>query len=94
MNIEQRIINRNFDSKTNKLLSQFVEEQGSNKAWRRKRNRKSRLDKLLPEVLTKRTAGWSFERIAIFCRLKYGLANINRSTVMRRIQKFYDTNHV
>ena len=90
MNMEQRIINRNFDSKTNRLLSQFIVEKANHNSGQRRRNRISRLDQHVAEILNKRTQKWSFERVAIYLSAKYGMKKINRSTVMRRIQKFYE----
>lgn len=92
MNVPQQSINSNFDSITNTLLNQLIKERLISKDIRNKRNRKSCLDEYLPEILKRRASGWSFESIAIFYRTNHGLTQINRSTVMRRIQKFYEMN--
>ena len=90
MNMEQRIINRNFDSKINKLLSQFIVEKANHNIGQRRRDRMSSLDQHIAEILNKRALKWSFERVATYLSAKYGVKKINRSTVMRRIQKFYE----
>ena len=92
MYVPQENINCNFDSITNTLLNQLIKEHLSCKDIRNKRNKKSCLDKHLPEILKRRASGWSLESIATFYRTNHGLAKINRSTVMRRIQKFYEMN--
>ena len=90
MSIEQRIINSNFDGKTNALLSQFIAEKKTLNIGQRRRDRVSRLDQHVAEILSKRALKWSFERVATYLSAKYGVKKINRSTVMRRIQKFYE----
>ena len=90
MNMEQRIINSCFDGKTNALLSQFIVEKANHNSGQRRRNRMSSLDQHIAEILNKRSLKWSFERISIYLSAKYGIKKINRSSVMRRTQKFYE----
>ena len=90
MNIEQRIINHNFDKTTHTLLNQFIVEKTNHNFGKRRRNRISSLDQHVAEILNKRALKWSFERVATYLSAKYGVKKINRSTVMRRIQKFYE----
>ena len=92
MSAHKTCINNKFDCDTNDLINQLIKHQPSNVSVRRKKRRGSSLDRHLSEILAKKASGWSCELIAIFCRANFGLPKINRSTVMRRIKKFYEIN--
>jgi hypothetical protein len=53
------------------------------------RTRKSKLDPHLPEILKRKSEGWSHQRIAAFLKTKYKIENVSASTVFRRINEFY-----
>lgn len=54
------------------------------------RPRKSKLDHYLHVILNKKSQGWSYQRIADYLKEKHGFVKLNKSTVMRRINKFYE----
>lgn len=54
------------------------------------RPRKSKLDPYLHVILKRRSQGWSYQRIADELKQKHGFVKLNKSTVMRRINKFFE----
>ena len=55
-----------------------------------KRPRASKLDPHLSEILKRRSQNWSYQRIVDELKQKYGFVKLNKSTMMRRINKFFE----
>lgn len=80
--------NRHFTHSINfKLAGLFKYEPEHDRVFI-KGKRKSCLDPHLPEILKNRDKGWSYQRIADYLNNRLGCEGINKSTVMRRINKF------
>lgn len=80
--------NRHFDKTTNALVGQLIAHQPNNRPVRQKRNRKSRIEPYLAEILKKRDSGWSYQRIADYLKKTYEINKLDRSTVWSRINEF------
>lgn len=83
-------INKQFSHAEQKHISQlFSDHVGESNIVRCKRNKPSKLDPYLDLIIQKRLDGQSFQGIADFLKRFDGLSGLNRSTVKRRLDNFF-----
>lgn len=85
-------INVQFSHTEQNHINQLLDRTNKSSIARHKRNKASVLDEHLDLIITKREAEWSYQRIADYLRNYNSLSKINKSTVQRRIKKFYKEN--
>lgn len=83
-------INPNFNQEDNAKLASLMKYEPQQDHVKTIRTRTSRLDPYLPEILKRRSQNWSYQRIADELKLKHGFIKLNKSTVMRRLNKFFE----
>lgn len=89
MTVTKRKINPNLSDEDNAKLLALMKYEPEDDYIEAKICRRSVLDDHLPEILKKKGDGWGLQRIANYLTAKYGTKNVNKSTVSKRIKKFY-----
>lgn len=83
------VINPNFSNDENAKIVSLIKYEPRQDHVESAIARKSKLDPHLPEILKRKSDGWSYQRIADYIKTKYKIDSVWASTVYRRINEFY-----